>query len=320
MIPGAILVFAGAAHAFPTDILYAFTIWPTWLVLILGLALSMGFKPYRRLLVLGWLAFAWFFVEEARTIPAMLMPEVHGDLRVVSLNCAGGDPAAAREVAAFDPDIVLLQESPGAKDLQAIARGLFGAEASVVTGPDAAILARGRLVPLPLPRGTGDYVAARLDGPVPMNIVSLRLLPPTLRFDLWNPEAWSAYGANRAARREELAEIASRLARVEGGIAILGGDFNTPPDRGITAPISPSLRRRGVGVRLRQGATDEPLGLADSFRGAGVGHGATAVNPWPLVRIDQIWHGSGLRPVRTASYRTRHSDHCLVVADFSRER
>lgn len=78
---------------------------------------------------------------------------------------------------------------------------------------------------------------------------------------------------------------------------LVGGDFNTPPDRSVLAPIVGSLR--------------------DAFADVGVGFGATCVNPYPcVVRIDQIWSGRSVEAVRAWVEKTEASDHRMLVVDF----
>lgn len=126
--------------------------------------------------------------------------------------------------------------------------------------------------------------------------VSLRLAPPVLRIDLYDPSAWGEFARNREARAREGQELADALRDHGFKPDVIGGDFNTPPD-----PILNPL----VG------------GINDAFGRAGVGLGATCVNPYPcIVRIDQIWPGPKVARVRSRVVRTVHSDHRIVVADY----
>jgi len=112
-----------------------------------------------------------------------------------------------------------------------------------------------------------------------------------------DPECWTAYADNKAGRRKELAAIARFVAlESKGGRVILGGDFNIPPDRTVTRVLDPICR--------------------DVFLEAGRGWGATAVNDYPMVRIDQIWASSHFKAVNFYSKKTRSSDHQMTVAEF----
>ena len=196
-------------------------------------------------------------------------------------------------MAVFKPDIVLLQESPSALELEPLAKRLFGPAGQVVKGPDAAILARGPITSLPLPRGTHDFVAANVGG---ITVISLRLLPPVFRIDLVNPSAWEDLARNRQARRREISEIMGYLGKLPAGPTLVGGDFNCQSgDRSLDA-MPPSLR--------------------DTFYEAGRGWGHTAVNDYPLARIDQIWVSRHFAARQQFVQKTVHSDHRMVVCDL----
>ena len=206
---------------------------------------------------------------------------------------------AAEEVIALKPDLVLFQESPSRRDLVQVAKELFGPTAGVVWGPDASIIARGSLTARALPRTVSNFAAASWSpekGKM-IDVVSLRLAPPVMRIDLYSWSAWTDFASNREARAKETKEIADILTELRLDPQVLGGDFNSPPDR------------RALGYLT--------AGKLDAFKEAGVGLGATCVNPMPcIVRIDQIWSGSKIKPVRARVVKTEHSDHRMLVADY----
>ncbi len=292
------LLLMGLAYLLRPDWSYALTIWPAMVWVVPGLLLASLSKRLRWAVVLGWLAFALVFVEDIHSGLRTILPSPRRAIRVVSLNCAGGLVEAAREVTSYRPDIVLLQESPGRAEVEALAKELYGEGGTTLVGPDAAILSRCSLTPLRLPRTTHNFVVADVQiGKERFRIVSLRLAPPTLRFDLLNADAWRDYAANKTRRRQEVREMLATLRNLGPMADIAGGDFNTPPDHQILGQLGPELQ--------------------DSFAQAGRGYGSTAVNPWPLVRIDQVWSGPRLVPVSTTAHNTVNSDHRLVVADFA---
>ncbi len=221
-------------------------------------------------------------------------------MRVVSLNCAGGLLEAAREVAAYRPDVVLLQESPGAKEVRTLARELFGEAASALPGVDASIIVNGQLEPRMLPRKEAmSFVQARarLTNGLEAEVVSLRLLPACIRVDLWSPTCWREHSANRRDRREMMAAIANRLHALPHEVpVVVGGDFNAPPGDAVF---------RLLGTRLR-----------DAYHEAGVGLGNTIENSTPLIRIDQVWVSEQLVADAVVARKTTHSDHRLVVCDL----
>jgi hypothetical protein len=124
--------------------------------------------------------------------------------------------------------------------------------------------------------------------------VSLRLQPPVFRMDYWKPDCWRAYAEDRRRRRQELAEVAEYVKDLAPTKVILGGDFNSPPDRGTFAPLRGWI----------QSASDDS--------------GYTAVNEFPMARIDQIW-SRGFRPVLSRAEQTMHSDHRLVRVWINRQ-
>lgn len=271
-------------------------IWPMTLWVVPGLLIGASARGVRHLpragVLVAWL-FVWFALDDQ---PKALLPwwvaEEGPVTKVVSANCAGGDLRVVREALAEDPSLVLLQESPSRAEIVRLLDEL-GPEWNAVVGPDAAILAKGALVPVALPPGTGDFVAARWNGTV---VVSLRLIPPVFRLDYYSPACWNKYRENREIRQAQLAEIVAWVRAHRGkGDLIVGGDFNTPPDPWVQES-------------LRAIATD-------AFE-AGRGWGGTAINEAPFVRIDQVWLAGRWNAVSTRAKKTRYSDHRMVVVEL----
>lgn len=282
----------------------ALTIWPAWIPFA-ALALSpltlirknAWKKPVFQSLAIGAIGLA------VMDSPASLFRSPQqAELTVVSLNCAGGISEAMQEVAAFQPDIVLLQERPDAKSIQSFALELF-AEDNTIIGADAAVISR-----WPILKSSGAptrqnmnhawAIVAHPKGNVA--ICSLRFQPPIFRLDLWSPDAWQTFTRNKTQRRKEIEEFTNALPpefKSPDHFSIIGGDFNTPPDWTITYPIA-------------------DIGMRETFAVHGAGLGGTAVNDYPAVRIDQIWV-RGLEARGTFSVKTVHSDHRMVVAGLS---
>lgn len=99
-----------------------------------------------------------------------------------------------------------------------------------------------------------------------------------------------------SARASQISELLS-LARGVQGPLIIAGDFNTPPR----------------GRLYRQLATS----YQDSFRVAGSGFGYSYRSDLPVMRIDYIFAGSGLRPTNCGAPALAGSDHRPVVADIA---
>jgi endonuclease/exonuclease/phosphatase family metal-dependent hydrolase len=285
---------------------------PTWCWLILGLMLACcGLQREAkwwvvRVLIL-WAAFTWLFVEETHSLVrgVTLSPidwrtahESGRGIRIVSLNCSVGQARCAEEVAVWEPDIVLLQESPGEEQLQDLVESLFGRDGTCLYGGDVSILARGRLTRRFVDERS-HFVHAEVElstGSV-VEVVSVRLSPPVPRFDFWRADFWNDHREKRIDHREQINEIIEHVQSVSSGShLIVGGDFNAPPRDNALA----TLRSR----------------LSDAFRVAGSGWGATGTNEYPLFRVDQVWVSNSLQPVSVTARKTVHSDHRMVVCDL----
>lgn len=314
-----LLIVAGL-YLWQPDGAYALTIYSPWVPAILGLSTTMLTAILRKskaLLAVGaaWAVWGLGASEEIHSLcrgaVGYSKQKPFKSFRVVSLNCAGGSILAAREVKAWKPDVVLLQESPSKMELALLATELYGESSFVVVGPDASILSRFRLQSFKEGgRETANYVGAfakiSSTGETWL-IVSLRLQPPVLRFDYWNPACWIAYSNGKKLRRKELEELWNEVLTYDDDeLMIVGGDFNAPPDRSI---------REIARKRISEGSW-----MVDAVRVAGRGWTHSAVNDYPLVRIDQIWLDSRIRSLRTIAVKTVHSDHRMVVCDFALDR
>lgn len=295
----AFFAFCLVAYFTRHDSLFAFFVWPAFVPAFIGVVWGLFLAPWRKGLLIIWGVFALIFVEEAISIPRMLIPSGQHSLRIVTLNCGWGRVEAVQELKKLNPDVLLLQESPGSKDLRKLAEEFFGREGSFVYGPDATIIARGKLEQIGFDRRISNFVSAKLTTPEgeTLNLVSLRMNPPVLRLDLYNPGAWSEFTQSRIARRSEAEEIASHLNRSGFEPDIVAGDFNSPPDARAFGSLT--------------------SGLTDSFKSGGRGYGATAVNPLPcLVRIDQVYTSRKIEVISVWTSAGKESDHRAVVADL----
>ena len=300
-----------ACYWFQPDWLAAVTLVPPWFWLLPGLVLArLGYGRDRRrrpvVVLVLWLFFAGVFIEEWRSLvrfgsaPTAEWIAAHRRgraIRVVSLNCCLGNVKAAAEVAACEPDIVLLQESPGREAIEELARELFGEGGGVLCGYDASILARWRIETRPV-APSSDFVhgVVTLPSGMAVDVVSLRLNPPVGRLDFWSPGFWRAHRDNRVKHRDQIRDVMDALDGSLTGNVIVGGDFNAPAGDGALAHLRPRLH--------------------DTFRRAGRGWGNTGTNEFPLFRVDQIWASRGLRAESVRAQATFHSDHRMVVCDL----
>jgi hypothetical protein len=286
-------------YSLKPDFAAALTIFPFWTWAPLGLVPLAAWKKLGSrsalLLFVAWLLAMANLSEE--WLGFLRLPRVGGahsrHLVIVSLNCAGGLIEAAREVEAHHPDIVLLQESPGSTELGDLQNELFGSGGGMVRGPDGAILSRFPLKLFDKAHLDATAAIATLPGGGELNIVSLRLTPPVFRPDLISPSAWSEVMGNRRVRRAEVRELSAFVGRMPRGRTIMGGDFNAQSGDAIFREM--------------------PHFLRDSFYDAGRGWCHTAVNDYPLARIDQIWISAEIDATEERVYQTINSDHRMVV-------
>lgn len=289
------------------DALASITVFPVWIwaaPAMLVLVLTVRFAPWRTAIVLLiWLAYLGGCAEE----PVMLVRglvtrplkarDEAARVRVISFNCGGVNTTA--ELAPFQPDVVLLQEAPSREAVERFAAELF-ADSAVVWSADAVIVADGELLSPPDWHAAGDcFVRARVRlrrGPT-LEIVSLRLLPPLVRLDLWSPDCWAAQTENRRQRRAQLVDLLARWRGEQGDYPlILGGDFNAPAGDAAMDVAGPAFREAGAR--------------------AGRGWCNTITNEFPVLRIDQVWTNPRLEPIDVTAHRSRGSDHRFVVCDL----
>jgi hypothetical protein len=290
------------------DHVAAVTTFPYWSWAFLGTLSAMlaGWllRPLLRLpwVMLGlWLLATVFFSDNVKQLFRGTIygrypdtPARPNTLRVVTLNCASS-AAAAGEVMKFQPDILLLQESPVSNKLAQLAHEWFGDRASFIIGLDCAIVSHYQLRPLER-RLSVHYTRGVLSLSTNREILvtSLRLTPPIGRIDLWNPAAWHGYLLDRMLRRQQLTSVLQAESPTRVEMEIVGGDFNAPANDGIYRMLR---------------------GFKDSHRAAGRRWGHTALNTLPLFRPDQIWT-KGLVPKASFALATKYSDHRMVVADL----
>ena len=290
------------------------TFHPAWAWFALGIALlvlSWRRADTRAIIALAalWLVFVVLFAEEPRSFLRGIgadssewrAAERGGEaVRVVSLNCAGGSEEAAAEAMGQEADVILLQESPPAETVRQLADDATGADTAVVCGLDCAIVVHGRAEAIPLPPEASRFaVRARVTTAtgIETDVISLRLLPPVLSFNILSPDCWRSQRANRQARRGQITLIAAEVGDSTAEVPlILGGDFNAPGGDGASRALCEHLR--------------------DSFPQAGAGRGNTATNDFPLLRFDQVWVSEHWRVARVTARKTDHSDHRMVVCDL----
>jgi endonuclease/exonuclease/phosphatase (EEP) superfamily protein YafD len=293
----------------------AFTVMPIWLWGGFGLALStIAFyflrAPLSLILTAVWAITLLVGADEARVLahigkpaplagPAALF-EGQPVIRVLTMNCAVfkyGSPAA--DIAAWQPDIVLLQEAYPYQVRQ-VADVLYGGRGDYRAHQTTGVVTRWKILEEARdPTRRDQQVTLELPGGVPMVVVNVHLTTAATDLRLWRKSAWTTHRNNRALRLHELAltrKVLEQTTPFPNVPTILGGDFN--------APATDVVHRQLSGE------------FVDAFSAAGTGWGDTYQRRFPILRIDHIYATRHLVPVRSRVVTSRHSDHRMVVADF----
>ncbi|HOO20235.1 MAG TPA: endonuclease/exonuclease/phosphatase family protein [Kiritimatiellia bacterium] len=296
-----------AAYRFRPDFLAAVTVLPAWIWLAAALP-GIWFLRRRRLagglFALSWLLFAACHVEEPRSlVRGWIFPVEESSsapvLRLVTLNCGGGQAAALGDLKPLRPDVIFLQEPPPRADVEHLVRELYGSEGAFLYDLDTAILVRGALDDV---RRNGSrlfysHAAAVLQGADPVHLVSLRLATGHVQVNLWNPDCWDTHYRHRRHQMAQLREITETLP--PDAARIVAGDFNAPQGDKIFSLLGPRM--------------------SDAFAAAGRGLGNTLLNDRPVLRIDQIWVSDEFAVLQAFARKSSASDHRLVVADVTRQ-
>ena len=296
-----------AWHRIQPDALAAITAIPPWCWWIAGLLMLLaGCRRSPRwqvaLVSVVLLGTAVVCVEEVTSLARGVWHAIRGTtsepglVRAVTLNCNIGSPSAAAEVCELSPDIVFLQESPNESVAQEIARTMHGGEGHVLWSAGCSIIARGELMNR---RNGRHFVQATLSlpGGAEIELLSVSLSSPVVRYDLWNPSCWREHAANRRLHNAELAEIAKAIREIPSDRPVLlGGDLNAPAGDGSQFVLTPRLH--------------------DAFGMAGIGWARPSSIPSQC--FDSISFGAVNKFNRWAvwSVKSKHSDHRLVVGEF----
>jgi endonuclease/exonuclease/phosphatase (EEP) superfamily protein YafD len=293
----------------------AFTVLPIWMWGGVGLLLSMVAFYFLRaplsLIVTGvWAVTLLVGADEARVLanfgksaPKPGPAEFHNGspvLRVVTMNCEVfryGDPS--KDIAAWEPDIVLLQDALPYQVRQ-IADALYGGRGDYRSHTTNGVVTRWKIQrEVRNPTQRDQQVTVTLPDGSLVEVVNVHLATAATDLRFWNRATWTAHRVNRAIRRKELfrtQQILEQTTNFPNTPTIFGGDFNSP----------------ATDVVHRQLARD----FVDAFPAAGTGWGNTFHRRLPVLRIDHIYATRHLTPVRCHTVVTRHSDHRMVVADF----
>jgi vancomycin resistance protein VanJ len=223
--------------------------------------------------------------------------KTRGQLRVVTANVQSYTADldyVGQSLARLEADVVLLQEVWTLRHLAVLQKHLPDfrfVQAGELLDPDSDYPEIGVFIGSKLPaqgRVTLNH-ALQLDLQAPFGPVRVIAVHGRKRFEFSPGDVT----ATVKMQTKQALNIQSALA---GRFTVVGGDFNAPP----TAPGPKILR----------------ASLADSFSNAGLGYGLTFPAKMPVLRIDQILHGSGFQAVACRTAWTG-SDHLAVVADLA---
>lgn len=289
----------------PTE-LAALTVIPTECWIIGGLFLQVAtLWAWRRrawwIANAVWVAFAILLIEPLFSVPRALIVSSEQDtaapkICIVTLNCWTGRSDVLDAIKVQQPDVVLLQESPGRQALENWTKELFGENGAALWGRDTSIIARGSLSPIETPPDAAFVHAIwQPHGDFRCHVISLRLWPQPVRFDFWKQEYWQSFANVRTIHNQEMAIVTARVdSAIRDGLpVIVGGDFNNPAGD----PAESALPKRG---------------LHDHFRQAGTGWGKTITDEFPFHRIDRIWTSPTISPSDVIVVPHVGSDHRLV--------
>lgn len=308
-------LFTIGCYSTQPDTFAAFTVMPIWLWGGIGLVLSTAAFFFMRAplsLVLSgiWALTLLIGSDEAQALghigksapqPGPAAPfKSRKVIRILTINTGNfyfGDPT--NDIIAWDPDIVLLQQTNPAYTAR-IAAKLYQGKGEFRTDMFNGVITRWKIrredknrvirsqqMEIVTPEGTA------------LQVVNVHLATAATDMRLWKLSAWKNHSRNRQLRRQEMTvalQILGQTTNFPAVPTILAGDFNAP----------------ATDVVHRQLSRD----FIDAFSESGTGWGNTFHRRFPILRIDHIYSTRHLVPVRCRAVETRYSDHRFVVADY----
>lgn len=308
-------IFTVYCFARQPDRFAAFTVMPIWMWGGIGLFLSsVAFYFLRASLSLVmtavWAVTLLVGADEARVLAnfgksAPLRGHAQDEdgksvLRVITLNCGEfkyGNPAS--DIAAWQPDIVLLQDIAPTQ-VRMIADVIYGGHGDYRVHDTNGIITRWRIQrEIRNPTQRDHQVTIQTPTGASIEVVNVHLRTAATDLRLWDRLAWQTHRTNRALRENELTLTRNILEQTSGfpnTPTLLGGDFNSPASDVVHRQLSRDF--------------------LDAFATAGTGWGDTFQRRLPILRIDHIYATRHFTPTRCCAVTTRNSDHRMVVADL----
>lgn len=308
-------VFTVYCFAQQPDRFTAFTIMPIWLWGGFGLGCSTVAFYFLRaslsLIVTGiWAVTLLVGADEARVLsnigkeaplPGPAAPfRGKSSIRVITLNSAFFTYGnAAKDLAVWQPDIVLLQDI-FPYQVSEIANVLYAGRGDYRAHQTNGLVTRWRIQrEIRNPTQRSQQITILLPNQLEIEVVNVHLSTAATDLRLWKKSAWIEHRNNRIFRENELLhsqQVLDQTTQVANVPVIFGGDFNAP----------------ATDIVHRQLARD----FVDSFASAGTGWGNTFQRRFPILRIDYLYATRHFLPIRSRAVTTRNSDHRMVVTDF----
>jgi endonuclease/exonuclease/phosphatase (EEP) superfamily protein YafD len=293
----------------------AFTVLPIWVWGGIGLLLcTVAFYFLRASLSLVmtavWALTLLVGADEARVLanfgksapqPGEAAPhEGSPVLRVATLNCAGfkhGDPS--RDIAAWKPDIVLLQDVYPHL-VRRVADEIYGGHGDYRAHQTNGIVTRWKIDrEVRTPTLRDQQVTIALPDGRRIEVINVHLASADTDLRFWKRESWTGHRVNRAIRHKEITtvrQVLEQTTNFPNSPTLFGGDFNASATDVVHLQLTADF--------------------IDAFASAGTGWGNTYQRRFPILRIDHIYCTRHFTPVRSRTVTTRHSDHRMVVADL----
>lgn len=273
-------------------------------------SLKRGNRRYLGVNLAVGVAFVIFLL--GARVPLHIAPPQGQKVRIMTWNVEklrGTPEEIAKVIKAQHPDIICMQETLAGRgqertpDLLRLFPGWEFRRAREVTTLSRFPLLESHNYLMPMPH-TRKLLATTWKTPAgPLCVLNTHIATTAAgQNENFRPGLWRrAINVARFARGTALTRL-SQLPVIDRALSdcktpiVLAGDFNNPP--------------RGWFYRHLTGQ------LRDAFADAGWGLGQSFPSKFPLLRIDYIWLGNGVRATRCINPTSRASDHLPLVADI----
>lgn len=324
-------LFIGVVLAYCITMLGLVSLWKsgldTWWVVLTNIFALYFFIPLLFLIPLmpfmrsGWfrastltLTVVFLVLFKPYLVPEIVSAEGDAHLRVMTLNVLFSNRQADAVISTIrsqNADVVALQELPQPL-AAALRQQLHTAYPYQLLEPAMPPYGLGLLSRYPfesIPDAAGfahQRVVLDVRGQ-PVTLINIHLTPPRIEardLPLVHAEVL-IHNYNTGTRAEEISALLQAIDTTPGPLVVLG-DFNlSDREQPYTA----------FAARLHDAHAETAWGLGATFP-TNTTLGRLPI-PFPLVRIDYIWSGGGITPLRAhTACNSPGSDHCMVIADL----